>query len=103
MTALGKEFYCISTASVYGKMTDAHPCDPFVDDTTTGSIDDNHHLEPIQFSVRDLTPEEDGLVARMEEIIKVFLDLLQVTGGDLEPETVHGTLLATVGAREFQN
>jgi hypothetical protein len=57
-----------------------------VDDTTTGAKDDNHNLDPIPSTVRGLTQEEDSLVARMEVIIQFFLDLLQVTGGDLAPE-----------------
>jgi hypothetical protein len=56
-----------------------------VDDTTTGATDDNHNLEPIPSSVSGLTQEEESLVARMEDIIKFFLNLLQVTGGDLAP------------------
>jgi hypothetical protein len=67
-------------------MTDTHPGDSFVDDMTTGATDDDHHLEPIPSSVSEFTQEEKGLVARMEEIIQFFLDLLQVTGGDLAPE-----------------
>jgi hypothetical protein len=57
-----------------------------VDDTTTGATDDNHNLDPISSTVRGITQEEDSLVARMEVIIQFFLDLLQVTGGDLAPE-----------------
>jgi hypothetical protein len=57
-----------------------------VDDTTTGATDDDHNLEPIPSTVRGLTQEEDSLVAHMEVIIQFFLDLLQVTGGDLAPE-----------------
>jgi hypothetical protein len=57
-----------------------------VDDTTTGATDDNHNLEAIPSSVRGLTQEEDSLVARIEDIIQFFLDLLQVIGGDLAPE-----------------
>jgi hypothetical protein len=72
--------------SVDGTTTDTRPGDSFVDDTTTGATDDNHNLEPIPSSVRALTQEEDSLVARMEDIIQFFLDLLQVTDGDLAPE-----------------
>jgi hypothetical protein len=67
------------------KTTDMRPCDLFVDDTTTGATYDNHNIEPIPYSVSELTQEEEGLVARMEEIIRFFLDMLQVTGGDLAP------------------
>jgi hypothetical protein len=86
LTALGEEFDCISLVSIDGITTDARPGDSLVDDTTTGATDDNHNLEIIPSSVCGLTQEEDSLVARMEEIIQFFLDLLQVTGGDLSPE-----------------
>jgi hypothetical protein len=86
LTALGEEFDCISLVSVDGTTTDTHPGDLLVDDTTTGATDDNHNLEQIPSSVGGLTQEEESLVARMEDIIQFFLDLLQVTGGDLAPE-----------------
>jgi hypothetical protein len=84
--ALGEEFDCISLVSVDSRTTDTRPGDSFVYDTTTGATDDNHNLDPISCTVRGLTQEEDSLVARMEAIIQFFLDLLQVTGGDLAPE-----------------
>jgi hypothetical protein len=86
LTTLGEEFNGISLVSVEGITTDTHPGDSFVDDTTTGATDDNHILEPIPSTVWGLTQKEDILVARMEVIIQFFLDLLQVTGGDLVPE-----------------
>jgi hypothetical protein len=86
LTALGEEFECITLVSVDGTTTDTCPGDSFVDDTTTDATDDNHNLEPIPSSVRGITQEEDNLVAIMEDIIQYFLDLLQVTGGDLAPE-----------------
>jgi hypothetical protein len=72
--------------SVDGTTTDTNPGDSLADDTTTGATYDNHNLEPIPSSVRGLTQEDESLVARMEDIIQFFLDLLQVTGGDLAPE-----------------
>jgi hypothetical protein len=72
--------------SVDGEMADTRPGDSFVDDRTTGATYDNHNLEPVPYSVSELTQEEEGLVAIMEEIIQLFLDLLQVTVGDLAPE-----------------
>jgi hypothetical protein len=86
LTALGKELECISLVSVDGRITDTHPGNSFVDDTTTGATDDNHNLDLIPSTARGLTQEEDSLVARMEVIIQFFLDLLQVKGGDLAPE-----------------
>jgi hypothetical protein len=86
LMALGEEFDCISLVSVDGRTTDTHPGESFVDDTTTGSTDDNHNLDPISSTVREIKEEEDSLVARMEEIIQFFLDVLQVTGGNLVPK-----------------
>jgi hypothetical protein len=86
LTTLGEEFSCISLVSVDGIATDTRPGDSFVDDTTTGVTYDNHNLEPIPSTVRGLTQEEESLVALMEVILQFFLDLLQVTGGDLAPE-----------------
>jgi hypothetical protein len=76
MMSLVEEFDCISLVSIYGKTTDTRPGDSFDDDTTTGAIHNNHNLEPIPSSVSELTQEEEGQVARMEEIIQFFLDLL---------------------------
>jgi hypothetical protein len=56
-----------------------------VDDTTTGTSYDNHHLKPIPSSVSEFTQEEEGIVAIMEEIIQFFINLRQETGGDLAP------------------
>jgi hypothetical protein len=86
LTALGKEFDCISLVFVDGIRTETRSGDSFVDDTTTCATDDNHNLEQISSTARGLTQEKESLVARMEVIIQLFLDLLQVTGGDLAPE-----------------
>jgi hypothetical protein len=58
----------------------------FIDDTTTGSTNDDSELEPVSHDISDLTSSEEKLIAKMEEIIQFFLDLLQVTGGDLAPK-----------------
>jgi hypothetical protein len=63
LTALGKEFDCISLVSVEDITTDTLPGDSFVDDTTTGPTDNNHNLDPISSTVCGLTQEEDSLVA----------------------------------------
>jgi hypothetical protein len=83
LTSLGEEFDCISLVSVDVNTTSPHPFNSFEDDMTTCTTDDDHHPEPISCLVSDLTPEEESLVARMEEIIQFFIDLLQVTGCDL--------------------
>jgi hypothetical protein len=52
---------------------------------TTCPIDDDQHLKPISSPVSDLTLERESLILRMKEIIQFFLDLLQVSGGDIAP------------------
>jgi hypothetical protein len=86
LTALGEEFDCISLVSVDGRTTDTRPGDSFVYDTTTGATDDNHNLDPISSTVCGIAEEENSLVARIELTIQFFLDLLQVTDGDLAPK-----------------
>jgi hypothetical protein len=86
LTTLGEEFDCISLVSVDGKTTDTRPGESFVDDTTTVATYDNPDLDPTPASIIGLTQEEESLVARTQAIIQFFLDLLQVTGGDLAPE-----------------
>jgi hypothetical protein len=72
LTALVEECDYISLVSVDGRTTDTRPGDSFVDDTTTGTTDDNHNLDPIPSTARGLTQEEDSLVERMEVIIHSF-------------------------------
>jgi hypothetical protein len=62
------------------------PGDSFVDNTTPGTTNDDSELEPVSHVISDLTSSEETLIAKMDEIIHSFLDLLQVTGGDLVPE-----------------
>jgi hypothetical protein len=76
LNQLLQEFDCISLVSIDSKTTDTRPGDSFVDDTTTGTTDDNHNIDLIPSSVRGLTHKEESLVARMEDIIQFFFDLL---------------------------
>jgi hypothetical protein len=69
--------------SINGKMTETHLCDSFVGNVTTVETYDNHRTKQIPSSVTELTQEEEGIVSIMEEILKLFLDLLTLTGGDL--------------------
>jgi hypothetical protein len=62
------------------------PSDYFVDDTTTGTTNDDPELETISTDQVEMTTSKETLVAKMEEIIQLFLDLLQVIGGELAPE-----------------
>jgi hypothetical protein len=57
-----------------------------VDDTTTGVANDDTTIEPVEVEVTYLTLSEEELIGKMQMIIQFFLDLLQVTGGDLAPE-----------------
>jgi hypothetical protein len=57
-----------------------------VDDTTTRVTNDDTKIEPVDVEVIDLTLSEEELIRKMQMIIQFFIDLLQVTGGDLAPE-----------------
>jgi hypothetical protein len=57
-----------------------------VDDTTTDVTNDDTTIEPVDVDVTALTLSEEELIGKMIMIIRFFLDLLQVTGGDLAPE-----------------
>jgi hypothetical protein len=61
------------------------PGDSFVDDTRSGTTDDDVTKDPVPINEKELTSYEEAMVKRMEDIIQFFLDLLQVTGGDLAP------------------
>jgi hypothetical protein len=86
LAALGEKFTCIRLVAIDGEEDHIRPGDSFVDDTTTGSTNDEPELEPVSHDISELTTSEETLIAKMEEIIQFFLDLLQVTGGDLDPE-----------------
>jgi hypothetical protein len=72
--------------AIDGEEEHIRPGDSFVDDTTTGSNNNDSELEPVSHDISELTSSEETLIAKMEEIIQFFLDLLQITGGDLAPE-----------------
>jgi hypothetical protein len=79
LTSLGDTFDCIILVSVNGEAGHVRPGDSGVrnDDTT---------MDPVPVEVTDLTQSEEDLIGQMQVIIQFFLDLLQVTGGDLAPE-----------------
>jgi hypothetical protein len=85
LTALGEEFECIRLVSVDGKVEHKRPGDSFVDDTTTGTTNGDTTMEPVPVEEEALTWSEEELIAKMQDIIQFFLDVLQVTGGDLAP------------------
>jgi hypothetical protein len=86
LMALGEEFECIRLVSVDGEVEHKRPGDSFVDDTTTGTTNDDTTMEPVPVEEEALTWSEEELIAKMQDSIKSFLDVLQVTGGDLAPE-----------------
>jgi hypothetical protein len=86
LAALGEKFTCIRLVVIDGEEEHIRPGDSFVDYTTTGTTNDDSELEPVSHVISDLISSEEILIAKMEEIIQFFLDLLQVTGGDLAPE-----------------
>jgi hypothetical protein len=72
--------------SVDKSKTSTRPGDLFVDNTKMGVTSDDTNRDPIPIEETDLTSDEEDLVEKMQVVIQLFLDLLQVTGGDLAPE-----------------
>jgi hypothetical protein len=102
LAALGEKFTCILLVAIDGEEEHIMLGDSFVDDNTTGTTNDDSKLEPVSHVISDLTSSEETLIAKMEESIQFFLDLLQVTGGDLAPENAYGISSAIVGRTESQ-
>jgi hypothetical protein len=86
LATLGEKFTCIRFVAIDDEEEHIRPGDSFVDNTTTGTTNDDPELEPVSYDIAELTTSEETLIAKMEEIIHFFLDLLQVTGGDLTPK-----------------
>jgi hypothetical protein len=57
----------------------------FINNTTCGAMKNDPDIEPTGVEVEQLTEREDKMATRMQDIIQLFLDILQVTGGYLEP------------------
>jgi hypothetical protein len=86
-TSLGEKFDCIRLVTVHGEEEHVHSGESFVDNTTTGMTNnDDTTIEPVPVAVKELTQSEEDLSGQMQIIIHLFLDLLQVTGGDLAPD-----------------
>jgi hypothetical protein len=83
---LGEKFTCIRLVAIDGDEEHIWWSDSFVEDTTTGTTNDDPELEPVSSDIVEITSSEQRLIAKMEENMQFFLDLLQVTGGDLAPE-----------------
>jgi hypothetical protein len=86
LTALGDKFDCIRLIAVDGVDEHVRPGDAFVDDNTTGVTNDDTTIEPVDAEVAALTLSEEELIGKMQTTIQFFLDLLQVTGGDMALE-----------------
>jgi hypothetical protein len=84
-TALGEKFDCIRLVLVDGEAEHVRPGDFFVDDTTTGAMNDDTKMGPVPVEVPDLMQSEEEFIGQMQNIIQFFLDLLQVTVCDLAP------------------
>jgi hypothetical protein len=78
LAALGEKFTCVRLVAIVGEEEHIRPGD--------SSTNDDPELEAVPHDIYDLTMSEETLIAKMEEIIQFFLDLLQVTGGDLAPD-----------------
>jgi hypothetical protein len=81
ISALEGKFDCIRLVAVDVVEEHIRPGDSFIDVTTCGVTYDNVDMKPVPASVTNLTNGEEALVGNMEEILQLFLDLLQVTGG----------------------
>jgi hypothetical protein len=94
LTALDEKYECITLVSVDKSTISTRPGDSSVDNTTTGTTDDDVTKYPVSIDEKERTSDEEAMVRRMEDIIQFFLDLLQVTGGDLAPEICVWYLIA---------
>jgi hypothetical protein len=86
ITASGDKFDCIRLIAVDGVEEHVRPGDTFVEDTTTCVTNDDTTIEPVDVEFTALILSEEERIGKMQRIIQFFLDLLQVTGGDLAPE-----------------
>jgi hypothetical protein len=65
-----------------------------VEDTTAGIMDEDVTKDPAPIRVKEVTDDEKSMVKMLEYIIHLFLDLLQVTGGDWAPKKYVWYLIA---------
>jgi hypothetical protein len=94
LTALEEKYECITLVSVDKSTISTRPGESLVDDTATGTTDDNVMTDPVPIEDKELPSDEEEMVKRMEDIIQFFLDLLQVTGGYLASEKCVWYLIA---------
>jgi hypothetical protein len=94
LTALGETFECITLVSLDKSKTSTRPGDSFVDYTTTGVTSEDTNSKPVSIDETELTADEKELVEQIQAVIQFFLELLQVTDGDLAPEKYVWYLIA---------
>jgi hypothetical protein len=94
ITALGEKFECIKLVWVDNSKTNTRPGDSFVHDTTNGVTPYDTAREPVPLEGKDLKTDKIELIEQMQVTIQFFLDLIQVTGGDLTPEKCMWYLIA---------
>jgi hypothetical protein len=58
LAALGEKFTCIRLVAIDGKEEHIRPVDSFIDDTTTGSTNNDPELEPVPHDIFELTTSE---------------------------------------------
>jgi hypothetical protein len=103
LTALEEKYECITVVSVDKSTISTRPGESFLDDTKTGTADDNVTKDPVPIDEKELTSDEEAMVKGMEDIIQFFLDLLQITGGDLASENASGISLHIDGRKVYQH
>jgi hypothetical protein len=55
LAALGEKFTCIRLVAIDGEEEHIRPGDSFVDNTTTGTTNDDPELEPVSSDIAELT------------------------------------------------
>jgi hypothetical protein len=78
LAALGEKFTGIRLVAINGIEEHIRSRDSVVEDTMTGTTNDDPEPEPIPTDRVELTTSEETLISKMEEIIQLFLDLLQI-------------------------
>jgi hypothetical protein len=58
LAALVEKFTCIRLVAIDGEEEHIRPGDSFVDNTTTGSTNDDSDLEPVPHDISELTTSE---------------------------------------------
>jgi hypothetical protein len=65
LASLGEKFTCIRLVAIDGEEEHIRLGDSFVDNTTTGSTNDDSELKPVSHDIYDLTLSEETLIAKM--------------------------------------